>query len=239
VKFHALNRPLSIESVRDGGAYLLPAEVTLAETNLFLKVGHVDDLFIKIPSDRGIADYRKFVKLGPENASDIRSIEEAERFVNLAPTIDSFPDLKPIVAEDPELAHYLAVHKLQYQRLRTQTAVGIPEARFGVLRLTRFFGRTQPALFQERIAGTTLWQMFDFAALRVTSRWRSYLPVISGQLSNLLSSPLVNHIDWNIQNFVFNPTGERLFYVDSKPTLLLAKESNELNLKGIRDHFGA
>ncbi len=47
----------------------------------------------------------------------------------------------------------------------------------------------------------------------------------------------LDHIDWNIQNFVFREKDARLFYVDMKPTTFVAKESNEQNLKGIRDYF--
>ena len=45
------------------------------------------------------------------------------------------------------------------------------------------------------------------------------------------------HVDWNIQNFVFRATDQRLFYVDVKPTLFVGAESNEQNLKGIREYF--
>lgn len=239
MKVEALIRPLSIRRIRDGSAYLLPAGIELAQTNLFLKVGQVDELFIKTPSRRGLEDYRKFVKLARPNPADLRPLDAAERFENLKDTLANFSDLKPIAAINPELAHYLAVHKLQYERLRGQSKVGIPQARFGVFGRSRFgiFRTFEPALFQESIPGTTLWQMFDFAALRVAAEWRPYLPAISYQLTELLRSPLASHIDWNIQNFVFNSAGARLFYVDSKPTAFVAKESNELNLKGLRDHF--
>jgi hypothetical protein len=237
VKIEALNRPLSIDSVRDGGAYAL-WEVPLVATNLFLKVGHVDELFIKIPSERGSEDYRNFVKLAHSNPQDIRALEEVERFENLQSALGSL-NLKHLAALGDEVAHYLAVHALQYERLQHQTAVGIPRARFGVLRSTRLaiLRNYNPAMFQERVRGSTLWSMYDFAALRVASRWRPYLSTISAKLSELLDSGLVNHIDWNIQNFVFKEADQRLFYVDLKPTTFVSKESNEHNLKGIRDYF--
>ncbi len=56
--------------------------------------------------------------------------------------------------------------------------------------------------------------MFDFSALEVTKRWWPFLPAISAQLARLLDSALLTHIDWNIQNFVFRESDERLFYVD-------------------------
>jgi len=48
---------------------------------------------------------------------------------------------------------------------------------------------------------------------------------------------MLNHIDWNIKNFVFEETAERVFYVDMKPTTLLARQTNEQNLRSIRDYF--
>jgi len=238
MKFEVLNRPLSIDSVRDGGAYVLAA-AGLTQTNLFLQVGCVDELFIKLPSARGFGDYQRFIKLAESNPEDIRSIEEAERFERLELALQRYPGLKPLMALDAEITHYLAVHKIQHERLRNQTAVGIPRAIFGLLRTTRLavFGKAKPALFQERVHGMSLWDMYDFDALRVKPQWHRFLPVISAQLSNLLDSSLLNHVDWNIQNFVFDESDERLYYVDLKPTTFVARQSNAHNLKGIRDYF--
>ncbi len=238
MKCTALDRPLSIDCIRDGEAYELSG-IPFVQTNLFLKVGRINDLFVKVPSERGFEDYRKFVKLAGSSPQDIRSIEEVEQFGRLELTLERFPDLKQVFAKNAEFAHYLVVHGLQYQRLQSQNAVGIPRARFGVLRSTRLgiLRRFQPALFQERVRGTTLWNMFDFGTLRVRSRWQRFLPAISAQLSKLVGSEFVNHIDWNIKNFVFAETEGRLFYVDLKPTIFVAKHSNEQNLKGILDYF--
>lgn len=233
-----LKRPLSISSVRDGGVYDLEG-LSLVQTNLFLRVGRLDELFVKIPSERGLADYRKFVRLAHSSPLDIRSLEQPERFERLEETLELFPALKQLVALSAESTHYLAVYKLQYERLRGQTAVEIPQAKFGFLQSwqQRLFKRYEPAMFQERVPGNTLWSMFDFAAEQVLPRWRPFLPAISAQLSELLDAGLTNHIDWNIKNFVFDETEERLFYVDLKPTTFVAKHSNERNLSGIHDHF--
>jgi hypothetical protein len=117
--------------------------------------------------------------------------------------------------------------------------VRIPRARFGTLQRKGWgFLRTfEPALFQERICGTTLWNMFDFQTLAVKPPWRPFVPTISTQLSNLLDSGLLHHIDWNIQNFVFDEAAGHLFYVDLKPTTFVAKHSNEHNLRGIRQYY--
>ena len=165
--------------------------------------------------------------------------EEGERFESLDSALAPFSSLGALIARDREMAHYLAIHKLQYERLRRQSGLCIPQARFGMLRSARLrvLHRIEPVLFQERIPGTTLWDIFDFTALQVKARWQRHLPAISAQLSNLLDSRLLKHIDWNIQNFVFDERDERLFYVDLKPTTFVARSSNEHNLKGIREYF--
>lgn len=237
MQVEVLRRPLSIKNIRDGGVYALP-KIALTQTNLFLKIGCLDELFVKIPSERGLEDYRKFIKLAEPNPLDIRSLEKSEEFESLNQTLDNL-GLQSLAGLDPEVAHYLAVHKLQYERLRAARSIEIPEAKFGVVQRTRFglFPRVTSALFQERVEGRTLWEMYDFAALRVASRWRSFLPIISTKLSELLSSKLANHIDWNIKNFVFSETTQRLAYVDLKPSILISKQVNEHNLQGIRDYF--
>lgn len=238
MEVQALKRPLSIDSLSDGYAYVMPSAFLVC-TNLFLKVGQMDELFIKVPSERGLEDYRSFVKKARTGPQDVRAIEEEERFERLEPTLETLGALKHLSPIGKEVVHYLAVHKLQHDRLNSQSAVGIPEARFGVLRSTRLgvLHRFEPAMFQARVRGTTLWDMFDFSALQVAPSWRPFLPAISTQLSALLDSRFLNHIDWNIKNFVFDETTARLFYVDLKPTTFLARNSNEHNLRGIRDYF--
>jgi hypothetical protein len=236
VRVERLARPLSLGCFRDGGAYELPVEPS-GLTNVFLNVRCVDDLFIKVPSREGLDEYRRSVRLAQPTAVDVRSLEEEERFDQLASFTRRFAEFANFTEADSEVAHYLAVHKLQYERLRTAGTIAIPAARFGVLRTGRFFRRFQPALFQERVPGTTLWDMFDFEALQVLPAWRPVLPAISAQLTRLLDSALLNHVDWNIKNFVFDEVGQRLFYVDMKPTTFVAKHSNDHNVTGIREYF--
>jgi hypothetical protein len=238
VKVESPKHPLSIDCFRDGCAYEFSTP-PLTQTNLFLKIGRVDELYIKVPTDRGLDDYRRFVKLAQTGPEDVRPLEEAERFERLKDTLRSLPELDPLTSISSELAHYLAIHKLQYERLRGQKAVKVPRARFGTLRRKGrgFFRTYEPALFQERICGTTLWNMFDFQTLTVMPRWRPFVSVISTQLSELLVSGLLHHIDWNIQNFVFDEEASHLFYVDLKPTIFVAKQGNEQNLQGIRQYY--
>jgi len=238
LKIETLNDRLSIDSVEDGAAYRLPL-LQLSQTNLYLRVGLAGELYIKRPSEYGWKEYLKFAKMADSSSQDIRSLEEIEKFEQLQSVVPRFSWLKPLAPVNPTAAHYFAIHAMQYGRLRSQSAVGIPRARFGVLVSRRMWlmKRFDPVLFQERVRGTTLWDMFDFAAKQVSPRWRPCLSAISVQLSNLLASDVLNHIDWNIKNFVFDEAKERLFYVDMKPTIFGAKSGNDLNLSGIRDYF--
>ena len=200
----------------------------------------MDELFIKVPSSYGLKDYRVFVE-APETLCkwNIRPLEAIERFDGWQSALDRFPSLKPLESLGPRTVHYLLLYKIQYERLLTQSAVVIPQAKFGAVRSRPFgiFHNFRPALFQRRIYGTTLWDMYDFGREEVLPRWKPFLPAISAQLSNLLDSALVKHIDWNIKNFVFNEPSGRLFYVDQKPTIFAADHGNEANLKGIREIF--
>jgi len=226
---------LSIDAVRNGGVYSLTLE-PLRQTGLFLQVGRIDDVFVKIPSQRGLDDYRRYVRLAQTTSADIRALEDSERFEELDSTLRRFPEFPQQAGAPREVVHYLAVHRIQYERLRAEAAAHIPAARFAFLR-SGLFPRLAPVFFQERVEGTTLWAMFDFSALEVTKRWWPFLPAISAQLTKLLDSRLLTHIDWNIQNFVFRESDQRLFYVDLKPTTFVATHSNEHNLKGIREYF--
>jgi hypothetical protein len=239
VKVETLNPPYSIESFHDGGLYEFSMLPPLTQTNLFLRIGIADGMYIKVPSERGFEDYRKFVKLGQSGQDELRPLEPAERFERLKETLASLPDLEPLTSIGTELAHYVAIHKLQYERLVRQDAVRIPLTRFATLQTKRwgFVRKIEPAFFQERIAGTTLWNMFDFEKLNIKPQWRTSVPAISAQLAKLLNNGLERHIDWNIQNFVFDEAASQLFYVDLKPTTFVAKQSNEQNLRGIRQYY--
>jgi hypothetical protein len=72
-----LRRPLYINA-RNGAVYALRVE-SLAQTGLFPKVGRIDDMLVKIPSTRGFEDI-EYVTQAQTICTDIRSLEEAERF---------------------------------------------------------------------------------------------------------------------------------------------------------------
>src|SRR3972149_11736609 len=144
MKAEKLARTLFIGRVREGGVYSRPA-APLVQTNLFFRIGCLDGVFLKVPSARGLDDYRTFVKRAQSTCADVRPVEEVERFERLASILEHYPGLAPLGAARPEVAHYLLVHPLQYERLRAERAIGIPGAPVGVLREGRVFRSLVPA----------------------------------------------------------------------------------------------
>jgi len=231
-----LTRPLSIDRIQDGGCYRLAAG-TPATNNLFFDIARVDGVFVKLPSTTGRADFASYITHARSSAEDVRPLEPAEQLDRLNLTAAHYPAFGSILARHVDLAHMLVVFKLQYDRIRENSAVAVPDTRFALLTSGRLLLSQRVAVFQERIQGTTLWEMFDFDAELVRSEWEPHLRSISAQLTPVVDSPLASHIDWNIQNFVFRPADSRLFYVDVKPTLLVGRTANERNRRGVRDYF--
>jgi hypothetical protein len=131
--------------------------MALAQTNLFLEVGYLDDLFIKVPSSYGLKDYRVFVE-APETLCkwNIQPLEGIEQFDRLQLALDCLPSLNPLASLGPRTVHYLLLYKIQYERLLTQCAVAIPQAKCGAVRSRSvgMFCQFRPDLFQRRISGT-------------------------------------------------------------------------------------
>ena len=241
MRVHSLRPPFTLEGIENGSIYSANG-ISPRPSNLFLEIASGGDLYIKIPSAYALRDLQAFVD-APESLGqwNIRQPIDAERFDRLddALSVPAYTCLRRLESLPREQIYYLVLFMMQYRRLRTQTAVGIPEARFGAIRLRRFglFHRDTPALFQQRIPGVTLWEMFDFEADRIRPEWVAGLTDVKPQLSALLYSPMAAHIDWNIKNFVLHATTKQLFYIDQKPTLFVAGHGNEHNLNGIRRHF--
>ena len=83
LKVVALQHPLSIDCFRDGGGYAVQVP-PLTQTNLFMKVGWVDELYIKVPSGTRAGRLPEIRQAGTERARGHPAVEEAERFERLA-----------------------------------------------------------------------------------------------------------------------------------------------------------
>jgi hypothetical protein len=67
--------------------------------------------------------------------------------------------------------------------------------------------------------------------------WTPFKPIISDILTRVLSSELRDHMNWNIENLVFDKERKKLHYVDLKPSTMFARSANEHNIAGIKDVF--
>ena len=234
-----ITNPISLDQFNDGHIYVLP-ELSFIQSHLFSKIAFTDLLVIKLPSSRGFSDYRKYIKHEKPDPDDIRRNEDHEKYASLDNTLREFPEFRQAHGEcGVDNTHYLIVHKLQYRRLREAGLIAVPESRFVMVSqpFLRFFSRMIPAIIQQRVSGTSLWDMYDFDADELRAEWRPHLPGISNQLKALMDSPLLNHINWNIENLIFNRSTEQIYYVDSKPSTMFSRSHNQHNINGIKDVF--
>ena len=235
-----LTSPYSITKISDGGIYKVNA-IKLKKPNLFTQIGYLKELVMKVPSDRGRTDFAKFVKLGLTDPEDIRSPEGLECFENLEEALRVYPEFATVCnIFGGNVAHYLVVHKIQYERLLKSTQlISIPKTRFIVLtqscRSSEIYAT--PAVVQEHIRGIRLFDMVNNILGKISYRYRHLKRELRDEIEPLVNSDISIHIDWNIQNFVWNKTTKRLYYVDCKPTLLVAKFSVNDNLAAIRKVF--
>src|SRR5262245_51932516 len=105
MRAETLARPLSLDSVRDGGTYAVPA-LAAVRTNVFFRIARVDALYIKVPSREGLEEYRKVVKLGPPPSVDVRHPQDAEAFDQIARAVQERPSFSALEFLGPELLHY-------------------------------------------------------------------------------------------------------------------------------------
>lgn len=228
-----------LSDLTDGAGYLVPS-LKLGQPNLFTRLGSLGDLVLKVPSDRGRADFDKYVRRELTDPQDIRRNEELERFQNLERATERFPEFKATRESfGEECAHFLVVHRLQHARLGEAKLIGLPDTRFVILAWPRWlFGlHTAPVIVQERVRGVRLFDMVEPMEGVFLSRYSHLRPQLKRQLTPLVESLISIHIDWNIQNFIWQETEQRLYYVDSKPTTLASKFSVDYNLSSLREVF--
>jgi hypothetical protein len=88
-------RPLSLGSFNDGSVYALP-KLQFTQTNLFSRIAYDGSVVVKLPSARGMSDYRKYIKNEQSDPEDIRGNEINEKFTQLDNTLNSLPELRSI-----------------------------------------------------------------------------------------------------------------------------------------------
>ena len=231
--------PLRLEELEDGKGYLVPS-LQLGQPNLFTRIGFLGDIVVKIPSARGVSDFDKYVRRERSDPEDIRYNLELEKFDNLGQAIEHFPEFSITRSKfGNKVSHFLIVYRMQHARLQEAQIVQVPATRFIVLAWPRkLFGiHIVPAILQKRIKGLSLFDMVDPMEGVFLPEFLHLKALIRDQLAPLVESTLLNHIDWNIQNFVLEDETNCLIYVDSKPTTLAARWTTEHNLKGLRETF--
>jgi hypothetical protein len=230
---------LSIDQFADGRLCSL-GNLEFFQGHIFSYIAFADSIVVKLPTYGGMQLFAECVKYDRPRRDRIRANEILEEFSNLDAALDAFPAFKSTLAQcGPDITHYLIVNKLQYERLKNSGVIHVPTSRFvvAVHRLPDSSEQSTPAIVQERISGVTLWEMFDFVARDVRDRWKPHMRAIARQLEPLTNSELLAHMNWNIQNLVFQPDTELLYYVDMKPSTLFRKSFNDRNLDGIRTEF--
>ena len=227
---------LHVEKFKDGGIYNI-SHLEFSKPNLFTEMAFLGNVFVKIPSDKGVSDFLKYIKLEISDPMDVRRNEPLEEFGNLDQALEQFPEFKNIRDQlDPDTAHWLVVYALQYRRLQRSNLVSLPKTRFIVLErpFLFFWKQYTPAIVQETIDGLPLWDMVDTQEGVFLPTWERSKGTFREQLAPLMNSDMRNHIDWNIKNFVWNYASRRFYYVDLKPSTLASKFSFEHNLASLR-----
>ena len=236
-KLPELTSPFSLTDLTDGAAYQFPS-LKLNQPNLFTRIGSLGALVVKVPSDRGNADFKKYVRDGETDPQDIRANETLERFENLDKALQRYPAFSATkTSSGDSIAHFLVVHRLQHSRLEPCPHVAVPPTRFIVLARRRWlFGPyITPAIVQQRMPGIRLFDMVDPMEGVFLSQFSRLKPKLRHHLEPLMNSDISIHIDWNIENFVWDEQATKLYYVDSKPTTLASRFSVEHNLASLRD----
>jgi hypothetical protein len=237
-----IDRSTRIETISDGQVYALPRFFGFRLGNLLFDVAIMQRLVIKVPSrvspdplsDGGWNDYLKHVRDGSTDAGFERPPDAEECWANRSQLLARYPELQQLHGQWPEeFLHFLAVHKLQHDRLRR--AVSVPDSRFIVATRSMYFGlskENRPAVVQELVWGAGFWNMLDHASGQLQPRWQEYSPNIRYQLGLLLRSGV--DVDWNPKNFIFDPRGGDVWYVDAKCGAMMPVSSNKQNLSALR-----
>lgn len=230
-----LYRAATIDTLTDGATYSLP-KLNFTTPNVFSSLAFMDSLVVKRPENALIEDFQRYVKRG-ESGDDVRRATLEERDVNQL--LKRFPEFHSAFLQNTNHAHFLMVHRLQYERLRQTKVLRVPQSRFIFAHVRRFlfFDQILPIIVQERVVGTPLLAMVEEHVDAIMPQWVTFLPKINPRLRELLASDLKYHINWFIRNFLYDPDSDIFWYVDSKPSCLFASIGNERNIQGLHDIF--
>jgi hypothetical protein len=236
--------PCSVENFDDASLYHYPSLASWKRSK-YSKIAFAGDSIIKLASSYGYEEYERFVIREEVDGDEIRKNENVEQFKNFEDLITLFPSFGVAWSEfGKKRIHWILVHRLQYDRLMNNINLEIPESRFVFFHKSfLFLPRIYPGIVQERVSGISLWDMIDHDVVHdlsmpfIKSEYEPLVPRISAHLSPLVNSALSIHINWNIENFIFDPSPDKLYYVDLKPSTIFGRRVNEHNLKNILRDF--
>jgi hypothetical protein len=211
-------------------------------TPLFTEVGLLSQVVIKLPTRIG---WHNFLGASISNSwfaglNGIRKTERIERSSRFDELLDRFPEFKSASLDcERNVVHYLLIHKLQYERLRFNTLVAIPETRLVLMRAAsnakaaRTAEDPYPAIVQARIKGPSLMSLLP------NNKEKFRHPCAETLASLMNSASLCRHINWYPENFIWSEKEGKLYYIDSKPSTMFGKKVNDQSLRNLRFDIGS
>ncbi len=230
-----INELSNITDIKDGVTYELSKLKFQNTGNVFSQIAYTRSLVIKKPRYAWMRNFRYSV-IDPFY-DGVRVANAMER--NIVALLDEFPEFD--VIQNSKHAHFLMVHKLQYQRINETTNIQIPTSRF-ILVIGHSFllkKKLYPVIVQEKVKGIPLIEMFNQNTESIKPQYIEFLPTINPILRDLMESRLRDQFNWYIGNFLYNPDTKVISYVDPKPSCLFSEAENEQNIQGLRKVFFA
>jgi len=247
MEFEVLKRPVNMGRFQEGMFYdhigfASSVPSSKSSPNTFLDIYVVDEVYIKIPTVTYGYMTKAYFDEGKIDFSNTwrtpQWLEDRERF---AEALNRFPEIRQAYElitssagyhhEMRSYAYWSIIHKVNYMRIKE--IMKVPVTNFVNLRTQS--DTVIPAVVQERIHGTRLWDMYDHSIRAISPRWQRYLYQISDQLGHIVCSDDMCYFDFNIMNFIWNENQEVLYYVDPKPSWFTKLSIK--NLRGIEDFF--
>lgn len=238
----------------DGSILPLPPNCTPANprgSNDLLDISRFGSYIAKIPTERyyhGV--HQRFdscrpeflAKLSQNDLTPIRWESPEEYPQNVRQTLQDLPHLENL--QNPSIypsgvsgpfeldnlrLHFLIIFKRHFLDLKAAFGPSIPDCSFVYFQHPD--GRMEPAVIQEAIDGTLLWDMvsrdWENAAVGLAPQWQEHSVLLQQELANFCKSS--DSIDFNFMNFIFVPESNALYYVESKPPFFRTSRRNEFN----------
>lgn len=258
-----LNRPLSLKQFSDGCCYDCSGFLR-PSTKALLHVRGIDDVFIKAATPRlldplaqYLSDLEKLKESDLARYDRVRLLEDIERPSNFGNALKQYPEfqssLEAIETDETTasindasmLVMFLILCRSNLDRLKRISTVAIPKSHFVIVnsvakRFPPWSAPTvsvAPAIVQEKVSGTMLWDMYSPGAEAIKPTWKPFVDCISEQLRPMLHAEVARYIDWSPENFLFDTKERKVYYVDSEPNIWMGMRANEHNLRGIRRFF--